>query len=645
MAKTSDRDASRLQHPTTSQVRPVSTPFRAVAAVVLGCAACTGRSDQKGSEHTQGPPTKAERIFQDSPPVWFEEYYSTLQVTPDGRHALYTTPFDGRTRLIPVGGGPDEGVPDIPGIGEVRTAALGPGGKLAVLASRGGRLGWYQDSSGAPVALRLPPDARRPEWSADGRKAAFSRRGVADSVFITADGRILAYATPATMLGLAWLPGDSALVLLTLDSTGVSSLSRLDIGTGATRTVARDLDPPTLDSPVAVAPDGRHAYVALASPGAPDPESRNRPVAPRQLGIYEVSLADGSRRAIVPPIRGTDAFAPYVAAGHLYWVQAATDASIVVLPISGGTAKPVAHDAMVPTWRPDGRRIGFAMGEWRWADWAFDWDGGAVDVTPDGSAAGPARAVIVGYHEDFPPVWSPDGKWIAYHSHRTKTPVATYTGDFPDDIWLRHADAPPRDPAEERLTDFGQEANSPDWSPDGTRLVFTSYDKNGTPGVSFPFIITIDPATGRPLRHQRLTLPKEITNTAWVAWSPVGDTIAVEADLGHGRHALWIVPLAGAGARKIVEFPLPTSGGVSWTPDGKTLIYSALVGGRLQLFAVSVATGAPRQLTHDSANVFTPRVSPDGRLIAATRISHVKEIWRMPLTTPPSPLPSAAPVR
>jgi Tol biopolymer transport system component len=51
----------------------------------------------------------------------------------------------------------------------------------------------------------------------------------------------------------------------------------------------------------------------------------------------------------------------------------------------------------------------------------------------------------------------------------------------------------------------------------------------------------------------------------------------------------------------------------------------------MQLFAVPAAGGTRRQLTHDAANVFTPRVSPDGRFIAATRIAHRKEIWRVPL--------------
>jgi TolB protein len=221
---------------------------------------------------------------------------------------------------------------------------------------------------------------------------------------------------------------------------------------------------------------------------------------------------------------------------------------------------------------------------------------------------------------------------VAFHSHRTPTAVAAYSaGAHTDDIWLRRAGAPPRDTTEIRVTDFGGESNSPDWSPDGTRFVFTSYAPEGPPGVLYPYIVTIDTVSGRSLRHERLPLPKGVDNAVWVAWSPVSDAVAIETDLGKGRHALWVLTTTGARPRKIVEYALRTLGGLSWTPDGRTLVYTALAGDRMQLFAIPVEGGTPRQLTRDPSNIFTPRVSPDGRLVAATRIAHSKEIRRMRL--------------
>jgi dipeptidyl aminopeptidase/acylaminoacyl peptidase len=577
-------------------------------------------------------PVGAERLLQEAPAVWFEEYWSTLEVSTDGQRILYTSPFTGRIRLLDprTQGAPEAVAPA--DLTDLRGATLGPGGTLAVFGTSAGKPAWYVEERGKPVRLALPPDARSLAWSPDGQQLAFSRDGVADSVFAGPVRRPRSYPLAGTVTGLSWLPGGGAFLALSRDARGVSTLVRVEPPSGRTVALARDLDAPTFVSPVPVAPDGRRAYVALASPGPPDPELRHEPRASRHLGIYEVDLATGARRPVVPARPGADAYTPSVAKGHLYWVEAATDASIVVVPMVGGDARVVARGAMVPSWRPDGRQIGFAYGDWRWADLPLNWEGGAVDVDANGRARSAPQPVIVGYHEDFQPVWSPSGEWIAYHSHRTKTSVGSFAGGSEaDDIWLRRAGAPPRDTTETRLTNFGIEANSPDWSRDGTRLVFTSWAKEGPPGVSFPYVVTIDTIMGRAVRHGRLPLPKEIRNTTWVAYSPVNDDVALESDLGKGRHALWIVASTGAKARKIVEYPLSTFGGVSWTPDGRTLVYTALVGGHMQLFAVPAAGGTPRQLTHDAANVFTPRVSPDGRFIAATRIAHRKEIWRVPL--------------
>jgi TolB protein len=99
------------------------------------------------------------------------------------------------------------------------------------------------------------------------------------------------------------------------------------------------------------------------------------------------------------------------------------------------------------------------------------------------------------------------------------------------------------------------------------------------------------------------------------------------------RHALWVVAADGSSGRKLVDYPLRTYGGVDWTADGQTLIYTALTGNRMQLFAIPAAGGTPRRLTSDDAHLLHPKASPDGRLIAATRLVHRIEVRRMRLGT------------
>lgn len=64
------------------------------------------------------------------------------------------------------------------------------------------------------------------------------------------------------------------------------------------------------------------------------------------------------------------------------------------------------------------------------------------------------------------------------------------------------------------------------------------------------------------------------------------------------------------GARKVTDYAMFTYGGVSWTPDGRTLIYPAVTGGRMQLFAIPAAGGSPRQLTRDAPSGSGPGRRP-----------------------------------
>jgi hypothetical protein len=146
--------------------------------------------------------------------------------------------------------------------------------------------------------------------------------------------------------------------------------------------------------------------------------------------------------------------------------------SIAVVPSSGGATKEVVAGGEIPMWSPDGKRLGYTFGGWRLADWALNLDDAVVSVDESANRTSEPTVIVSGYHEDFPPAWSPDGKWIAFHSHRSPTPVPEYSSHgSSDDIYLRRADdihAP-----EIRLTHFGWETGPAYWSPDGKKLLFT----------------------------------------------------------------------------------------------------------------------------------------------------------------------------
>jgi Tol biopolymer transport system component len=320
---------------------------------------------------------------------------------------------------------------------------------------------------------------------------------------------------------------------------------------------------------------------------------------------------------------------PAVVEGWLYWNRNVIHQGVALVPSGGGEAREIAV-GQVPAWRPDGKQISYTFGGWRLADWSLNLDVAAIGVSAAGRRTGDPKVLVSGYHEDFPAAWSPDGRWIAYHSRRSNTAVPFYfASGSTDDIYLRRADdehAP-----EIRLTDFGLETGPAYWSPDGRQLLFSSRVKGAEPQIRRLWVLTLDPDTGRVLKTGKLPLPQGMRSAEWGAWSPDGDAIAVEDSRGGEERSLWVMRADGSEGRKLVDYRAAAMTGVDWTRDGKAIVYSALAGAGTQLFRISRSGGTPAQLTRDTGNLMHPRVSPDGRWIACTRIVQSQQIWKRPL--------------
>jgi hypothetical protein len=98
------------------------------------------------------------------------------------------------------------------------------------------------------------------------------------------------------------------------------------------------------------------------------------------------------------------------------------------------------------------------------------------------------------------------------------------------------------------------------------------------------------------------------------AFSPDGKSLAFTAQQ-RGRDVLYVVDIQ---SRRRREFDLPLEGvtGPSWSPDGKRLAFSGAKGGITDLYIINTDGSNFRKLTDDRYGDLQPQWSPDGRTIA-----------------------------
>ena len=155
-------------------------------------------------------------------------------------------------------------------------------------------------------------------------------------------------------------------------------------------------------------------------------------------------------------------------------------------------------------------------------------------------------------------------------------------------------------------------------SPDGRRIVFLSERDQ----FSIDLFLA-DASSGAVLRKLITTATSaELESLQYLhssgAWDPEGTRFAV-ATVRSGRPAVMLLDVSGGGEDR--EIPLPDLDEVyspTWSPDARSIAFSAMKGGVTDLFIVNVQTGQTRRLTADQHSDLQPSWSPDGRTIAFT---------------------------
>jgi dipeptidyl aminopeptidase/acylaminoacyl peptidase len=193
------------------------------------------------------------------------------------------------------------------------------------------------------------------------------------------------------------------------------------------------------------------------------------------------------------------------------------------------------------------------------------------------------------------PRWSPDGTRIAYIAQGEPKG---------QQIFVKYKGTE----GSTQITRVDRTPGNITWSPDGRHIAFTMIvpAKNAWP-VKIP---------GKPEGARWTEEPRFITNLVYRR-----DRVGF---LEEGYVHIFVVPATGGTARQVTQGNWDHgTNGISWTPDGKEILFSSLrtpdaeyAYREADIYAVNVNSGEVRQLTTRSGPDYAPRVSPDGKMVA-----------------------------
>lgn len=208
-------------------------------------------------------------------------------------------------------------------------------------------------------------------------------------------------------------------------------------------------------------------------------------------------------------------------------------------------------------------------------------------------ASGQQRPLLAGSGSYFSPRWSPDGSRLAYVAAEGASPQLY-------ERWVAGGESA-------RITDLPDSPGALAWSPDGRRIAYTMF-------------VPDDPTSlGKA--------PPKPEGAKWAEPLQVIDKVTYRSDdegyLKPGYYQLFWVPADGGAPTQLTFGATHAGGPVSWTPDGRSILFSANLSKNWErepvnseIYRINIDGGTPVALTSRDGPDASPVVSPDGRHIA-----------------------------
>ena len=299
---------------------------------------------------------------------------------------------------------------------------------------------------------------------------------------------------------------------------------------------------------------------------------------------------------------------------HQIWIMDAdggNQTQLTTLPISGVNA------ISYISWSNDGNKIAFIAKLYSstYEMFMINSDGSNADspvrVTETGSAGGltPAERTTLD--------WSPDDKKIiysfgnpagkmAFESESSLKLIFSSNKDGNWEIYSMNMDGSELI----NLTNNPGDDINPKWSPDGSKISFTS-DRDG--GVNSVFVMNADGT------NQTNIIPAIDVTASQASWHPDGDKLLViyKAWWTGDFNQIYSITAAGATINRLTDgawddyFP-------TYSPDGTKIVFSSTRDGNTEIYTMNADGSNQTNISNNSDDDYFPSWSPDGTKIKFT---------------------------
>lgn len=166
------------------------------------------------------------------------------------------------------------------------------------------------------------------------------------------------------------------------------------------------------------------------------------------------------------------------------------------------------------------------------------------------------------------------------------------------------------------LARFNYRIEAPNWTSDGTRLIYNSEGLLYSLDIDSRECARIDTGFATRCNNDHVLSP----DNAFIAVS--------HHTKEDGKSRIYVLPLRGGSPTLIT--PLGPSYLHGWSPDGSTLAYCAERNGEYDICTISAHGGVETQLTHTPGLNDGPEYAPEGRHIWFNSVrTGLMQVWRM----------------